>query len=352
MIPVKRSNLQESLEDLRATVIPQADRVQVLRPQDNLPLHVDAEFRARSSQQESLYDAKAEDEARTGEVSAAKVSFEANAAKTRMAVAAAVADDAAAIYGAALRALLPHIRRKRGQVLFFRLRTTALVLGDWAGLASALVLLGDIPELAMAQATAAAASVVTAGLLGAELKNLRASKKRAIDPGELTQDQAVFRSLFSVEDKGGRIAKVVLVSSLLVGSVVAAGIMALRAELDGLLSGFVFAGFAVGVAFASYVSSYVHADEVADTLAAAEGKYHRLTKLAAQLAAAPSISRFEGHLAHSSAARRHAKAQGAAASLLIEAELQGIRRRNPGVAGHGPADEVIGRRHRDGEDIR
>lgn len=247
-------------------------------------------------------------------------------------------------------ALSPFVRRKEGQKSWFMARTGLLLLGDVAGQAGAQIYYGEIPELALIQALAAGVAVVTAGLVGGEIKDLRMAGKRKIERTNLTKQQEPFAHLFDGTDDGKHIVRALVGTAITVSALISTGIFALRSTIDGPLSGLVYGALAAGIAAASFISSYVVTDEIADAIDTAEKDYERTLKRQTTLAASAPLKTALEKIAEDESIRSEHKVRGDAALLTYEGLKHRVLRRNPGVAGHGPAadpEPVVGRRARE-----
>lgn len=247
-------------------------------------------------------------------------------------------------------ALSPFVRRKEGQKAWFMVRTGLLLLGDVAGQAGAQIYYGEIPELALVQALAAGVAVVTAGLVGSEIKDMRMADKRKIDRANLTKQQEPFAHLFDGTDDGTHIVKALVYTGATVGMLISTGIFALRSTIDGPLSGLVYGALAAGIAASSFISSYIVTDEIADAIDTAEKDYERTLKRQTKLAASTPLKTALERIAEDESIRYEHEVRGQAALLTYEGLKHRVLRRNPGVAGHGPAVEpepAVGRRARE-----
>ena len=247
-------------------------------------------------------------------------------------------------------ALSPFIRRKGGQKTWFMVRTGLLLLGDVAGQAGAQIYYGEIPELALIQALAAGVAVVTAGLVGGEIKDLRMAGKRKIERANLTKQQETFAHLFDGNDQGKHIVKALVYPGATVGLLISSGIFALRSTIDGPLSGLIYGALAAGIAAASFISSYIVTDEIADAIDTAEKDYERTIKRQTALAASAPLKTALEKRAEDESIRHEHEVRGQAALLTYEGLKHRVLRRNPGVAGHSPAnapEPVVGRRARE-----
>lgn len=247
-------------------------------------------------------------------------------------------------------ALSPFVRRKQGQKTWFMVRTGLLLLGDVAGQAGAQIYYGEIPELALIQALAAGVAVVTAGLVGGEVKDLRMAGKRKIERANLTKQQEPFAHLFDGNDQGKHIVKALVYTGATVGLLISSGIFALRSTIDGPLSGLIYGALAAGIAAASFISSYIVTDEIADAIDTAEKDYERTIKRQIVLAASAPLKTALEKRAEDESIRQEHEVRGQAALLTYEGLKHRVLRRNPGVVGHSPAnapEPVVGRRARE-----
>jgi hypothetical protein len=249
-----------------------------------------------------------------------------------------------------IAALSPFVRRKQGQKTWFMVRTGLLLLGDVAGQAGAQIYYGEIPELALIQALAAGVAVVTAGLVGGEIKDLRMAGKRKIPRADLTKQQEPFAHLFDGNDQGKHVVKALVYTGATVGLLISSGIFALRSTIDGPLSGLIYGALAAGIAAASFISSYIVTDEIADAIDTAEKDYERTVKRQTVLAASVPLKTALEKRAEDESIRQEHEVRGQAALLTYEGLKHRVLRRNPGVAGHSPAnapEPVVGRRARE-----
>jgi hypothetical protein len=250
-------------------------------------------------------------------------------------------------------ALSPFVRRKSGQKAWFIARTGLLLMGDVVGQASAQIYFGEIPELALIQSAATGVAVVTAGLIGAEVKDLRMSAKRRVDKDSLTEAQKSMSHFFTGEDQGRRYVRILVITAGCVGALISGGIFALRAFVDNPLSGIVYGSIAAGIAIASFVSSYVHADEAGDLIDTAEHVYEKALKRQAILAASVPRAKADEATALHSSIQDEFGARAEAAQITHEGLKHRVLRRNPGIAGHSPAEgpePIVGSRARSAED--
>jgi len=213
---------------------------------------------------------------------------------------------------------------------------TVLGMGDAVGVAGAAILLGEEVWIAVGQALATGLAAVTAGLAGHDLKELRLARQRKRDPDDLTDDEKHYRRFFDDTSPGDSLLKIV---ACLAGSIVlliALGIFALRASIEGSLAGLVFGTLAAATALASFMNSYAHADEVADLIAVARRNYRQSVRDYRRTGqAAPVRRRAEALEKAASIEQEHALRGQAAAHHVQAMKFQSLTA-NPGVVGHGP----------------
>ncbi len=341
----KPTNTESVISRLQQTALPSVEAVNVLRAPEG-PLHVKDEFAAYGDEQVLRYKALASEEAADAERTAAGLLPSSAAQTDILERAKAVAKDTSELHQIGVKVLTPHATRTQGQTVFFRIRAACLLTGDALGAAGALLLLGEMPAVALVQAAGVGVAIVTVGLLGSEIKARRAAKKRAIPKEELTADQKRFEGIFSERDGGAKIAKSMLWFSGTVGISATAGIGMLRALLGEPLIGVVFSGFSLAIVVASFASSYIGTDVVDDLLRRLRRDVERADRRVAKLASSDVLRRFAEYIASAKSIRERFSLDGAAARKRVDAELSGVLRRNPSVAGHG---WQLGRRQREEE---
>lgn len=326
------------------------DAVAVTRPAGLGLTYAEEEYQAQVAEQESVWLADGERAARPNLVRAAGLAPAVEASgfvlqESEQDVAAARAN-----YQDAVRVLGPHVRRDRWAKLRHLIGLPVLIFGDTAGVWSAAITNGDVPYVAFGQAFAAGLAAVCAGLVGAELKNMRLAQARRRDPETLSADELRYRHLFTATDRGVGIVKLIGLLSLLVVLMLAVGIGTLRSSIEGEAAGLTFGLLAAATAVASLLLGYSAADEVADLLEHAAKRAERAERHhRALIAALPARPQAEAREAARSLQVEH-QLRGQAAGYRAESLEKQVLRRNPHVVGHGyPADEasgVIGRRHR------
>lgn len=324
----------------------------VPRPTSVGALYSEEEYRAKSDEQEALWPAQGEREARRHQVEARGRDVPADATLFLLEESAKAVTSAHEDHQHARRVLTPYVRREPAAKIRYWVGWIILVLGDASGVLSAAITLGDIPWVAAGQALSAGFAGASAGLVGAELKHRQLTRSRQRDPDTLSDDERRYQRLFTGADGGFGVVKLVGFLSLTVVFLLAVAVGSLRTATEGNASGVTFALLAAATAIGSGLLGYAAADEVADLLATYAKRVTHVERHHRKLARATAIRvRAENDAAERSIQVEHAL-MGQAAARQVEAQSFGILRRNPGVAGHGyPTGEqsgVIGRRIRRG----
>jgi hypothetical protein len=249
--------------------------------------------------------------------------------------------DARERHGIALR-VLGHLRcRNRHERWFYFLRMAVLVGGDVVGVAGGLIMLGEVPWLAVMQALAAGAAAITSGLMAAPIKEARLARTRKKDPEDLTADEQLFSVWFQGPDSGELVVKVSVYGALTIIPFLFVGILALRMSTEGTIAGLVFGCIAVAVALASWASCYYFTDPVADLL---ESMHHDF------LSARKELDELNGRSARASRARAETtvtsllRVSDLAGKAARERVLGGISRRlstQPGIVGQGRGNAKV-----------
>ncbi|MCX2746255.1 hypothetical protein OOZ51_00310 [Arthrobacter sp. MI7-26] len=217
---------------------------------------------------------------------------------------------------------------------------TVLGMGDTVGVAGASILLGEEIWIAVAQALATGLAAVTAGLAGHDLKELRLARQRRRDPDDLTDDERRYRRFFDDSSPGDSLLKIVAYLSGTIVLLIAVGIFALRASIEGGLAGLVFGSLAAATALASFMNSYAHADEVADLIAVARRNHQQSVRAYRRISQAlPLRRRAEALEKAASIGQEHALRGQAAAHHVQAMKFQSLTA-NPGVVGHGPSSSM------------
>lgn len=313
----------------------------VIRPSNLGVTHGEREFDALGAEQAAAWPAEAQVASRPPRVAAARVKLSAEEAGVAVEAQRKDLESIRSLKDHAFQTLLPFVRRSPHDDVRYWLSWLGLGLGDTAGVWGAAISLGEIPELALGQALATGLAAVTAGLAGAELRLLAHSKSRQRDPDSLTEDERRYRRLFEGADSEKSMTKLAAFTALMVGVLVTGSIFALRAPTEGGLAGIAFGCMALATALASFISSYIHADEVADLLATYDRRYRVALKRHSRASKARPIGRYaEANAAAASIEREYAH-RGDAATRKVEACKHRMLRRNPQVVGHGDAVDAV-----------
>jgi hypothetical protein len=320
------------------------------RPKGLGTSYAEHEYTALAHEQDSLWTAEGERRARPYATKAhglqpLKVATEFVLGEAAKEVTAARAD-----YQHASKVLSPYVRQEPWAKLRYWLAWPLLILGDTAGVWSAAVMLGEVVSIAFWQALAAGLAAGCAGLVGAELKDIRLARCRHRAPDSLSDDEQRYHRLFAAESGGTGIVKLICALSFLVMALVAVGVFALRTSVEGSAAGLTFGLLAAGTALASGLLGYSAADEVADLLTTMAKRVRTAERRYLKLAGSRPL-RVHGQSETAAASlSAETQARGGAASKRVEALSWRIQRRNPHTLGHGyPPGEVagpIGRRKR------
>lgn len=234
-------------------------------PRPNLNLHVEDRYAHHAAEQTLLHTAEGEEKGRADASAAEALDLAASTQRTLVAGQCAVVERTEEVYVAAVQALLPLVRRPPWGNVQYLLVALILLAGDAAGVALAAITFGDVPQLAIAWSIAIGTAAVTFGQLAADLKQHAQARDRQRDPDDLTDDERRFLDLFTGtrEACGRTLRRMVLLGAAGVASI-ALGVLALRAVIDGSQAGLIYGAIALSVASASWINSWVHADEVAD----------------------------------------------------------------------------------------
>lgn len=305
------------------------------RPSQLGTTYAEHEYAALADEQEASWEAGGESSARHNAANAAGFETPATATtflldETAKEVVAAQADRQHAT-----RVLAPYVRRAPGEKLRYWVAWIVLVLGDTGGVWSAAVVNGDVPLIAFFQALASGLAAACSGLVGAELKDMRMAQVRRRPPDSLTEDERRYQRFFTGSNEGTAIVKLVGALSLLVVALVAVGIFALRAAIEGNTSGLTFGLLAAATALASGLLTYSAADDVADLLASMGKRVTVAEKRYLELANHKAITSKAVHTATARSIQAEAKLRGEAAAKRVESLGWRVQRNNPGVLGHG-----------------
>lgn len=306
--------------------------------------HAEREFDALAEEQRASWPAEAEAASRPARLSASRVDPAAKAADLLTIEHQKELDRARDAREHALDTLAPFIRRPRHDNVRYWGGCAVLGLGDTVGVWGAAISLGEIPELALGQALAAGFAAVTAGLVGGEVRTLAQAKSRRRDDDELTDAERRYRRLFEGVESEIPTLKIAAGVAASVVALVAGSIFALRSITEGATAGLVFGGLAAATMLASFISSYVHADEVADLLAHYERQHAVAIRRYRKASEAKALQVSGASTAEVDSIEREYDRRALAAVNKVEACKQRMLRRNPQVVGHGEVTQPIATR--------
>jgi hypothetical protein len=312
----------------------------VLRPSNLGATHGEHEFDALGEEQAAAWPAEAQVASRPPRVAAARVNRSAEEAGFAVQTHRDELESIRKAKEHAFETLMPFACRSPHDDARYWLSYGGLGLGDTVGVLGAAVSLGEIPELALGQALATGLAAVTAGLVGGELRRLAQAKSRQRDPDSLTDDERGYRRLFEGADAEVPMTKLAAYTALTVGVLITASIFALRASTEGSLAGIAFGCLAFATALASFISGYLHADEVADLLATYDRRYRVALRRHARASKARPIGQYAAADTEAASIEREYAHRGDAAVRKVEACKHRMLRRNPQVVGHGDAADT------------
>lgn len=242
-------------------------------------------------------------------------------------------------------ALSPLVLRSTRSHVGYLARLIGLLLGDIVGTSMAAISLGEIPILAVIQGGSAGVASVTAGLAGEQLgRSAQAGLRK--QPDEVPKALEPYRHLLDGRRTPTPWLAGLLLLALTIVVVIGAGIFTLRTAIEGSASGWTFAALSSGIALASFVNAWVHADAVADLLDGAERDYRRAIRRHLRLTLGLRLlaGLRTGQVADS-IGREH-EALGSAASEHVSAEMNRALMESPDIVGHGRSAAPIGRKPR------
>jgi hypothetical protein len=322
----------------------------VAQPENVAQTWVEKEYDELETEQAPLWAASGIEESRTAVVQQAGMKPAASAAEHLLTGHNPVVDSAATRIADTTEALAPFRHRAHGTKLFHHGAKAGFLFGDVAGISTAAIWGGEIVLIAIIMSISAAIATVVAGLTGAQIRDLRDARRRARDVDSLTDKQKPFRHLFTDKDLGVGIVRGMVGVSFVVAILVGSAIYALRFTIQGPLVGLVYGCIAVAIAAASFIESYMYADEIADQIDNSNHDYEKTLARHTRLAGNEMWKRHEESAADATSIVAEHAERGKAARDRIRSLKWRILRRNPGVAGHGPAagTSVVGRTVRKG----
>lgn len=227
------------------------------------------------------------------------------------------------------------VRRHPRERSWYHARMILFLMGDLVGVAGGLIILGEVPVLAIIQAVAAAVAAVTSGLLGGEVKDCRLARQRRRDPDSLPEEHKRHAHLFQGPDDGEYMAKMMVLGSLTIVVLLGIGIFMLRSATEGSDAGAFFGLIAVAVAAGSWVSCYAYTDDLADKVEQAEHQVHRTMAHHQKLMALPARSIVAQADATAGSIEKEYDDLGWAAYRRVMATVYGWHADRPTIFGHG-----------------
>lgn len=303
--------------------------------------HAEREFDALAEEQLAAWPAESEATARPARVKSSRVAPAAEAADHLTAVRESELTAAAEARQHAFTTLAPFVCRPQNDNVRYSLSRAVFTLGDTVGVWGSAIYLGEIPELALGQAVATGFAAVTAGMVGGGVRTLAQAKSRRRNPDELTDDERRYRRLFEGVEPEVPMLKITAGVAATIVALVTGGIFALRASTEGTMAGLVFGALATATILASFISSYMHADEVADLLAHYERRFATAARNFRKASRDKVLQISAASTAEVDSIEREYGRRGLAAAHKVEACKQRMLRRNPQVVGHGEASQPI-----------
>lgn len=320
--------------------LPRIDEAAALpRPTTIGDTYAEMENRALEDEQPALFAATGTEASRASKAEAAGLAPAAEGGERLVDGHLPILEAAQRRYVEVTYALASFRRRPAKSTLWHYLAKLALLLGDLTGIAGATIWMGEVPVIAVIMAVSAATATVAAGLSGTEIRDLRNRARRARPVEQLLEQQQPYAHLFEAPDQGWPFVKALTWVSVAAAGTIATAIFALRSVLEDPIVGLVFGGIAASIAAASWIESYMYADDIADLLDNADADYEREVSRHERLAASTAWKRREEALVESDSLVAEHRERGEAARHHLTALRYGILRRNPQVVGHGPAPD-------------
>jgi hypothetical protein len=234
------------------------------RPTEIDEFYVETEYDHRADGQRKLFTALGEEHSSDPQATAAKLA-------PRAETVGSILESRFEVYKvlleqriAAEKALRPFVRRTSGRLIYYGFMG-GFLLGDIAGIGGAQILLGEIPELAIIQAIAAASATVVAGFVGRDLRDIERHRYRTPN-GELPDELKPYAHKLRGRHSGEKVTRLMVVLAAVVAIIIGIAIFALRASVNGPLVGMIYGAIAVAIAGGSALNSWAYTDDVADLL--------------------------------------------------------------------------------------
>ena len=313
-----------------------ADEVEASpRPSQVGKFWLEEEYEAGEDEQRSAYEKKAESEARKADKRAAALEHAAEKA-------AEESDGKQDHAGKARKALQqdeevlgPHIRRPPDAKLLKWGRWMLLLGGDIVGISGAALLLGEEPINAFMQATSAAASAVTLGGVGREVRYTMNARIRQKDAAELSEAEKPYASWFRGPNATETLIKVIVLVCATGIFLIGGGIFALRDAAEGLGPAIAFGFLALALGLASFYNSFDTADDIAEHLDSKAVRVKKIDETAKKAREDDKIQERAAAKAESSSIRAENEAAAEAAAAAIRRAKYAALGNSPGVAGNG-----------------
>jgi hypothetical protein len=312
-----------------AHAIPQPDSVD--------KFHAESRTDEEVKEQQRLYEANVKRETAAAEETVAELSDRAEKAGRASDRKDGLAAEETDRFAAERKALRHLCRRGPHAMLVYWVVRVVLVLGDVAGASGAILLLGEQPFNAFAQATSVAVSAVVLGVCGAELQYWVAAKARHKPVEDLDDEEQASASFFTGPDTVGTAIKILALVFVAGVAAIVGGIFALREAAEGQDVALAFGCFAFALCLASFLNSYEAACEISDYLAVGHAELKGFEKEAAEARGDPVIARHAGVAAGVASIESRNEAEGAAMGHRLRGEMYRKFELSPEIYGHGTA---------------
>lgn len=307
------------------------------RPASVSSLWHEEEYDALGEEQEQLFGAGGELEARSAAQRAAEATVEYDATNTILAVRKKALENLSVQQADVHENLSGYVRRGPHAEAKYWATMILLLLADIVGVSGAVMWLGEPIMLALLQGIGTGVAAVTSGLVGREIGDLQLSRRRAACADSLPTRYAHLAWMFSERDAGSTITKAMIWVAATVALLLSTGILLLRGSTDGAASGLVFGLLALAICLASVINNYHYADVVADHLKMLEIEVKKAERAVDKLGKSPVFKEHDAAKAEDTSIRAEYSAHGVAARKHFQALKAAISRLNPAVAGHGAA---------------
>jgi hypothetical protein len=297
-------------------------------------------------EQREAYEAQAERESAAAKKNAAELAHRAGMAESAGDRRDALAAGECKRFEARLAVLGQHARRAVHSALVYWIVRALIVLGDLAGASGAILVLGEEPFNAFAQAAGVAVSAVVIGSIGATLRHWVMARARRKPLEDLTDEEKACASFFAGPDHLAMATKILFMVFVAGVAAIVTGVFTLRDAAEGEGAAIAFGCFAFAVCLASFFNSYEYACEVSDFLEAAGRRLKLFEKDAAKAGGDRTIANYNGAVAEVYSIHARNNAESAAAGRGLLGEMYGEFLDRPELYGHGIAavtsDKVAG----------